>query len=97
MHSAYPIPEKKDRWGRRSGFDRRWNFIPGFAPEKRSNQERRSGQDRRNRKDQGNFIIVRRYSDMYMEFANTIKGTFLAALLSLVLWSLIIFLIFIKK
>jgi hypothetical protein len=41
---------------------------------------------------------LRRYSDMYMEFANTMKGIFLATLFSLPLWALIItFLIFINR
>jgi hypothetical protein len=94
MHSANSIPEKLDRWDRRSGIDRRRDYIPGYVPERRSNQERRSGQDRRSRKDQGNVIVLRRHSDTYMEFANTLKGIFLAILLSLPLWALIIYLIF---
>jgi hypothetical protein len=40
---------------------------------------------------------VRRNSDRYMEFANTQKGVFLATLLSLPLWALIIFLILIIR
>jgi hypothetical protein len=97
MCCAYSIPEKEDKWSRRSGIDRRMVSIPLSGHERRSSQERRSGQDRRIRKDQGNVIILRRYSDMYMEFANTMKGIFLATSLSLPLWALIIFLIFIKR
>ena len=97
MRFAYSISEKIDRWGRRSGIDRRGVFIPGSVPERRSNQERRSGQDRRRREDQGNVINLRRNSDRYMEFANTQKGLFIATLLSLPLWALIIFIIFFVK
>ena len=97
MHCANSIPEKVDKWGRRSGIDRRSVFIPGTIPERRSNQERRSGQDRRSREDQGNVINLRRNSDRYMEFVNTQKGILLATLLSLPIWALIIFLIFIKR
>jgi hypothetical protein len=97
MNYANSIPEKIDRRDRRSGIDRRRDFIPGYVPERRSNQERRSGQDRRIRKDNGNVSYLGRISDTYMEFANTIKGIFIATLLSLPLWAFIIFLIFIKK
>ena len=97
MPGAYSIPEKIDSWGRRSGMDRRMGFFPVSAPERRSNQDRRSGQDRRSRKDQGNVINLRRNIDRYMEFTNTQKGLFLAISLSLPLWALIIFLIFIKR
>ena len=97
MDCANSIPEKKDRWGRRSGIDRRRVLIPVSIPERRSNQERRSSQDRRNRKDQGSVINLRRCSDTDMEFANTMNGIFLATLVSIPLWALIIFLIFIKR
>jgi hypothetical protein len=97
MQRANSIPEKLDRWGRRAGIDRRGVSISVSVPERRSNQERRSGQDRRNRKDQGHVFNLRRNSDRYMEFANTQKGIFLATLLSLPLWVLIIFLIFIIR
>jgi hypothetical protein len=96
MRCTYSIAEKIDSWGRRSGIDRRMVVIPVSVPERRSIQERRSGQDRRSQKDQGNVINLRRNSDRYMEFANTQKGLFLATLLSLPLWALIIFIIFIK-
>jgi len=96
MRYAYPIPEKKDTWGRRSGIDRRMDSLPLSVPERRFNQERRIGQDRRMQKDTCKVIILRRYSDRYIEFANTMKGIFFATLLSLPLWALIIFLIFIK-
>ncbi|HVO66369.1 MAG TPA: hypothetical protein VMT12_07800 [Syntrophales bacterium] len=97
MSYDYSIPEKKDTWGRRSGIERRMVSLPLSVPDRRSNQERRRGQDRRMQKDPYNVTILRRSSDMYMEFANTMKGIFLAALLSLPLWALIIFLIFIKR
>jgi len=97
MRCAYSTAEKIGRWGRRSGIDRRMASIPLSGHERRSSQERRSGQDRRIRKDQGNVIILRRSSDIYMGFANTMKGIFFATLLSLPLWALIIFLIFIKR
>jgi hypothetical protein len=97
MRRAYSIAEKIDRLGRRSGIDRRRVFIPVSVPERRSSQERRSNQDRRSQKDQGNIINLRRNSDRYMEFTNTMKGMFFATLLSLPLWALIIFLIFFIK
>ena len=97
MCCAYSITEKKDSWGRRSGIDRRRDCIPGYGAERRFNQERRSNPDRRSRKDQGNIILLRRMSDRYVEFANTMKGAFVATLLSLPLWALIIFLIFIRR
>ena len=97
MPGTYSIPEKTDRWGRRSGIDRRMGFFPVSAPERRSNQDRRNGQDRRSREDQGNVINLRRNIDRYMEFTNTQRGLFLAISLSLPFWALIIFLIFIKR
>jgi len=86
------IPEKKGMWDRRSGIDRRCNFSFGYVYERRSNQERRCVQDRRTRKE--HVILLRRMSDNYMEFANTIKGISIASLLSLLFWGLIIFLMF---
>jgi len=94
MGVAYSIPGEGNRGGRRLGIDRRRFFIPGYAPERRSNQERRSGQDRRSGEDPGNVMILRRGIDRYMEFVNTQKGLLLGVLMSLPFWVLIIFSIF---
>ncbi len=83
----------RDRGGRRSGNDRRKFSILECAPERRSGQERRSNQDRRSGRDLGEAIYMKRDTDRYVEFANTQKGLFLAILLSLPLWALIIFVI----
>ena len=95
MSYTNSIPEKKDRWDRRSGIDRRCDFTFGYVPERRFNQERRCVQDRRTKKE--HVILLRRMSDNYMEFVNTIKGISLASLLSLLFWGLIIFLMFTKR
>ena len=94
MGNAYSIPEEGNRNGRRLGIDRRRFFIPGYSPERRSNQERRNGQDRRSGKDPENVIFWRRSIDRYMEFINAQKGIFLGLSLSLPIWGLILFSIF---
>lgn len=88
-----PIFGVRDKGGRRSGSERRKFPILEYAPERRSGQERRDNQDRRNGTDSGEAIYLKRNADRYMEFANTQKGVFLAMLLSLPLWALIIFMI----
>ena len=88
--------EKEDRGGRRSGIDRRKFFIPGYTPERRSNQDRRGSQDRRNEPDPADAFNLRRNIDRHMEFVNTQKGLLFAILLSLPVWGVIIFMI-IKK
>ena len=90
------IAEKGEIDGRRSGLDRRKLFIPGYTPERRSNQDRRSSQDRRSRQNPGNAFNLRRSMDRYMEFVNTQKGVFLAILMSIPIWAVIIFMI-VKK
>ena len=90
------IAERGEIGGRRSGIDRRKLFISGYTPERRSNQDRRSSQDRRSRQNPGNAFNLRRSMDRYMEFVNTQKGVFLAILMSIPIWALIIFMI-VKK
>ncbi len=86
----------RDKGGRRSGIDRRKFFIPEHAPENRSGQDRRSNQERRKGRDLSGVSYLKRGTDRYMEFANTQKGLFLAIMLSLPVWALIIFMIFNK-
>jgi hypothetical protein len=88
-----PIFGVRDKGGRRSGSERRKFPILEYAPERRSGQERRGDEDRRNGTDSGEAIYLKRNADRYMEFANTQKGVFLAMLLSLPLWAIIIFMI----
>ncbi len=82
-----------DRGGRRSGIERRKVSILEYAPERRSGEERRGDPDRRRGRRPEEAIYLRRNTDRYMEFANTQKGLFLAVLLSLPLWAMIIFMI----
>ena len=97
MGVAYSIPEEGNRGGRRLGVERRRFLIPGYAPERRSDQERRNGQDRRSGRGAGNVMILRRGIDRYTEFINTQKGLFIGILLSLPFWGLIIFSIVFKN
>ena len=88
-----PIFGIRDRGGRRSGVERRKFSILEYAPERRSGEARRGDQDRRSRRGSEEAIYLKRDTDRYMEFANTQKGLFLAVLLSLPLWAMIIFMI----
>jgi hypothetical protein len=88
-----PIFGIRDKGGRRLGNDRRKFSILEYAPERRSGQDRRGNEDRRNGRGSGGVIYLKRDTDRYVEFANTQKGLFLAMLLSLPLWALIIFMI----
>ncbi len=84
---------RRDRGGRRSGFERRKFSVLEYAPERRSGEERRADQDRRSARGSEEAIYLKRDTDRYMEFANTQKGLFFAILLSLPLWAMIIFMI----
>jgi hypothetical protein len=88
-----PIFGIRDRGGRRSGVERRKFSILEYAPERRSGEARRGDQDRRSGRGSEEAIYLKRDTDRYMEFANTQKGLFLAVLLSLPLWAMIIFMI----
>jgi hypothetical protein len=90
------IDSLKDRGGRRSGEDRRKVSIFGVLPDRRSGLDRRMAQDRRNRDESEYVSYLKRNSDRYKEFANTHKGMFFGFLLSLPVWALIVFWIFMK-
>lgn len=86
----------KDRGGRRAGIDRRRSNVLEYTPEKRSGQDRRNVQDRRNGNFPGEIVLQRRNTDRFLEFASTQKGIFMAILMSLPVWGLILYLIIIR-
>jgi hypothetical protein len=90
------IDSLRDRGGRRSGEDRRKVSIFEVLPDRRSGLDRRMAQDRRNRDESEYVSYLKRNSDRYKEFANTHKGMFFGFLLSLPVWALIVFWIFMK-
>lgn len=90
------IDSLRDKGGRRSGEDRRKVTILEVLPDRRSGVDRRMAQDRRNRDESGYVSNLKRNSDRYMEFANTQKGMFYGFLLSLPVWALIVFWMFMK-
>jgi hypothetical protein len=96
MQEGYPIPNMRDKGGRRLGMDRRRLFIPENKSEKRSGQDRRKSQERRSRYDPGAVSYLKRSMDSYMEYADTFKGMAYGLLLSLPLWATIIFFIVLK-
>ncbi len=90
------IDSLRDKGGRRSGEDRRKVSILEVLPDRRSSLDRRMNQDRRNRDESEYVSYLKRNADRYMEFANTQKGLFFGFLLSLPVWALIVFWIFMK-
>jgi len=90
------IDRLRDKGGRRSGEDRRKVSIFKVLPDRRSGLDRRMAQDRRNRDESEYVDYLKRNVDRYMEFANTQKGMFFGFLLSLPVWALIVFWIFMK-
>jgi hypothetical protein len=96
LRDATWIPDIRDQGGRRSGLERRKNFIPRYKPERRSGQDRRKSQERRNRYDPEAVSYLKRSMDRYMEYANTHKGMAYGLLLSLPIWVAIILFIVVK-
>ena len=96
MRDANSILDISDQGGRRSGIERRKNFIPRYKPERRSGQDRRKSQERRNRYDPGAVSYLKRSMDRYMEYANTHKGIAYGLLLSLTIWAAITLFIVLK-
>ena len=90
------IDSLRDKGGRRSGEDRRKVMILEVLHDRRSGLDRRMAQDRRNRDESEYVSNLKRNSDRYMEFANTQKGVLFGVLLSLPVWALIVFWIFMK-
>jgi hypothetical protein len=90
------IDSLMDKGGRRSGEDRRKTSVLKVSPDRRSGMDRRMAQDRRSRDESEYVDYLKRNSDRYMEFANTQKGLFFGFLLSLPVWALIVFWIFMK-
>jgi hypothetical protein len=78
-----------EKEGRRSGMDRRQFTGLDYRSENRSGKDRRSGEDRRRR----GFSILNSALDRWMEFPNPFRGVFYAAVLTLPIWALILFLI----
>ena len=96
MEATNPIDNLRDKGGRRSGEDRRKVAIFEVIPDRRSGLDRRMAQERRNRDESDYVSYLKRNSDRYMEFANTQKGVLFGVLLSLPVWALIVFWIFMK-
>ena len=94
MGGANLIPDIGNQGDRRSGIERRKISIPGYYPERRSNQDRRKSQQRGNRYDPE--AILERSYDRYMESVDTFKGMSYGFLLSLPIWAAIILLVMFK-
>jgi len=96
MRNAILIPDIGDQGGRRSGTERRKNFIPGYNSERRSGQDRRKSLERINRNDPGAVSYLERSLDGYMESVNSFKGMTYGLLLSLSIWAAIILFVILK-
>jgi hypothetical protein len=90
------IDSLRDKGGRRSGEDRRKVAFLKVLPDRRSGLDRRMAEDRRSRDESEYVSYLKRNSDRYMEFANTQKGVLFGVLLSLPVWAMIVFWIFMK-
>jgi hypothetical protein len=88
------INSLSDKGGRRSGEERRKASILKVLPDRRSSLDRRMALDRRSRDESEYVSYLKRNSDWHMEFANTQRGVFFGVLLSLPVWALIVFWIF---
>ena len=96
MGGANLIPDIGNQGDRRSGIERRKISIPGYYPERRSNQDRRKSEQRRNRYDPEAVSYLETSYDRYMESVDTFKGMSYGFLLSLPIWAAIILLVIFK-
>jgi hypothetical protein len=96
VEATNSIENLRDRGGRRIGEDRRKVMVLEFVPDRRSGLDRRMNKDRRNRDESDYVSYLKRNADRYMEFVNAQKGMFFGFLLSLPVWALIVFWIFMK-